>query len=177
MLRTMKRFTALSLGTIEPEASQNTRFTCCGQRRGEGEAASGVARGSVVSSGSSRRCGDARAQKDPTEAREVGDVSFAVKAERGPPRRVPRPAPETFRPSASRCEPHATLDHGVPRSALLGKRARRADATTCLDTQGCPTITRVSLRAMRSMSTPGVDACDAVSRAIVAQARALVLKP
>ena len=28
MLRTRKRFTALSLGTMEPDASQNTRLTC-----------------------------------------------------------------------------------------------------------------------------------------------------
>ena len=32
MLRTRKRFTALSLGTMEPEDSQNTRLTCWDER-------------------------------------------------------------------------------------------------------------------------------------------------
>ena len=32
MLRTRKRFTALSLGTMEPEDSQNTRLTCWNER-------------------------------------------------------------------------------------------------------------------------------------------------
>ena len=32
MLRTRNRFTALSLGTMEPEDSQNTRLTCWDER-------------------------------------------------------------------------------------------------------------------------------------------------
>ena len=50
MLRTRKRFTALSLGTMEPEASQNTRLTCWDERGMTVSVVFGAARGIGFSS-------------------------------------------------------------------------------------------------------------------------------
>ena len=168
MLRTMKRFTALSLGTIEPEASQNTRFTCWfrvfrrGERRVEGWTR--VSRPRVLLVAAIRRYARVKGTRRSRCHRHR-------KAEREPQRtrRRERRRRRRRKTSASRDVPMATLNHvrfrAPPESARGGRMRQRAAAhararqsLTCQGTRRarCPlrASRRVALGPARSPRRP-----------------------